>query len=258
MAKKMVLVPADLAVERFPPLPPYQRQMNVLDSEMRSILDNKTLPSEMKMKLFYNTLRQYGLVEQNATNPDYVYRPPAVPVTPEPGAPLEPAAAVPVPPDAPIPVPAVETEKQLPASDAEILQQVPAYSRKNTKLLLNYLKRNPDISWNQDKEMVYKGTRIPLSNLYDLVVDISRDRKKQDPAIGWKVFASSLMKQNIPQSAIGNKQRWKYMMIKEGGIPDKDLPITHDLRSRKVVAGRRKHSSREPITPPSWVTEFKR
>lgn len=129
MTKKFVLYPADLAVNQ-PPLPPYQRQMNVLDSEMRNILDDRNLPAEEKVKMYYNTLRQYGLVEQNATNPDYIYRPPKI-LSPTPQQQQQPQA---VQQQRPPPlVPVERQEQQLPVADGEILEQVPPPSRKNVK-----------------------------------------------------------------------------------------------------------------------------
>jgi hypothetical protein len=154
---------------------------------MKSILEDSTIVPEMKLQQYYNTLRRYETLQEDTAHVP-------VPVTVK-----EPKKA-----------PSVEP-KPLPVPENEVLETVPKTQRQNAKLLLKYIKENPEISWNDQKELVYRGNRIPGSNIFDLISDTTRNRKHQIPAVGWQEFTEALMTQNIPQGAIGNKQRWGYI-----------------------------------------------
>jgi hypothetical protein len=45
------------------------------------------------------------------------------------------------------------------------------------KLLLKKMKSSPDISWNEKRELKYKGETVQGSNVVDLVNDVLRKRK---------------------------------------------------------------------------------
>ena len=182
----MALIPAEMAthyqLQLHRPDVPALAQLSSLDMQMKSILESKEMTDEMKFKKYYSTLRQYEEMRQDKSE--------TVPMVVE-------KAAVP--------------ENVLPVAEHELLEAVPKAQQRGTKILLKYVQENPDLQWNEQKELVYKGTRIPNSNIISLVSDISRNRKNAVLPSGWKEFASALADQNIPIEAIGNKQRWAFM-----------------------------------------------
>ena len=181
----MALVPAEMAthyqLQLQRPEVPALAQLSALDMQMKSILESKEMTDEMKFKKYYSTLRQYEEMRQDksATVPMVVEKPAAT-------------GALPIP-------------------EHELLETVPKAQQRGTKILLKYVQENPDLQWNEQKELVYRGTRIPNSNIISLVSDISRNRKNAVLPSGWKEFAYALADQNIPIEAVGNKQRWEFM-----------------------------------------------
>ena len=193
--RKMALVPAELAHTSggniHAPSGPVLNQLSLLDQQMKSILDDGSVAPEMKLHQYYNTLRRYETLQGNAARVP-------VPVTIE-------EKQIAVPPSAP------EAAEPLPVAENELIETVPKTQRQNAKLLLKYIKENPEISWNAQKELLYRGNRVPGSNIFDLVNDTTRNRKNQVPAAGWQEFTEALMSQNIPQGAVGNRQRWQFI-----------------------------------------------
>ena len=191
MVRKMALIPADMAsqMNQHLPVAPDLRHLSSLDQEMMSILSDKAIPTDLKFKQYFNTLRRYDTAQENAFRES---RTPALPQTP--------AAA------------AVKLPDSLPVDEKDILDNVPKPYHRSTRLLLNYIRKNKDISWNDASELVVKGKRVPHSNIFDLVTDLSRERQGHTPPAGWKPFLSALIDQNIPKDAIGNKKKHKYVV----------------------------------------------
>ncbi|MCP4978386.1 MAG: hypothetical protein GY931_19745, partial [Maribacter sp.] len=50
--------------------------------------------------------------------------------------------------------------------------------------------------------------------------------------VGWREFADALMAQNVPENAIGNKNRWEYIARRGAPDPSFTTPST-DRRSRR-------------------------
>jgi len=238
----MTLIPADMAAhyqqQQHLPGVPTLTQLSNLDEQMKSILEDSSTSADLKFKLYYNALQRYEAFQQNATQ--------------------KPDSAIPAQPPRNLP-PAAQGPRFLPAVEIPgLIDHVPKAQRRATTLLLNYVKDNPDLEWNEARELVYQGQRIPQSNVYDLVSDISRNRKLQSPAVGWEEFASALINQNVPQGAIGNKQRWNYMKQKRDGVADDDdgddftTPVTTPTPNRRTRRRQRmlsfNSSSSEPTT----------
>ena len=203
MARKMALVPVDFANQQSSPPPPPPRvnmhtssgpsmnQLSMLDNEMRAILDDTLMDPTLKLQNYYYTLKRYDAIRDNmGQRPSTVYR-----------------KDVPTPEDAL----RAANVKQLPVAESEILESLPKTVRTTGRLLLNYIKENPEISWGSNKEMVYRGNPIPQSNIFDLVADLARNRRSAHPPAGWKEFSEALIKQNVPRAAIGNDRHWQYI-----------------------------------------------
>lgn len=203
MARKMALVPADFArnlahanvnnnnnaTSMHTPMGPTLNQLSSLDQEMKAVLENNTIDPIMKLQKYYYALKRYDTIQDNA-------EPPAVPVkipkekTSQPG-----------------------TTRDLPVNEIDIVESLPVSLRNKGKLLLKYVRDNRDISWKPEtKELVYRGTVVPGSNVFDLISDATRNRKTQATPTGWKQLASALIDQNVPRTAIGNDRRWEYIV----------------------------------------------
>ena len=218
MAKKMALIPADMAFQMqqqpYSSSAPAYNQLSLLDSQMKAILDNTTLSPEQRLQQYHNNLRRFEEI-QNVEQP--------VPVRFIKQTQPEKEVA-----DAP----------KLPATDSELLGTLSKTKRRGAKLLLDYLKHNPTIKWNDANELVYKGHRIPNSNFYDLVRDFSEDSIQQSPVRGWKEFSEALAQQNVPEAAIGNRKRLGMFHNFEMDSQEEDLE--DELLTPKRKRSRRK------------------
>ena len=202
MVRKMALIPADMASyyaqQQHLPSAPILKEMSSLDNQMKDILNNPGMPPELKYKQYFNALQRYDAIHENAYNQHSAPQPP--------------------PPD----IPWRKPEKQLPVGEEELLQQIPKPQQRGAKLLVNYIKNNPDLSWNEAKELVYKGNRIPHSNIYDLISNASRNRKHAASPRGWRQFTNALIDQNVPEGAIGNVKLWQH--IRDHGESQDEAP----------------------------------
>ena len=59
------------------------------------------------------------------------------------------------------------------------------------QLLLKKIKSNPDISWNEKRELQYKGETVQGSNVVELVNDVVSKRKYFNPQ-GWETVGEAL------------------------------------------------------------------
>ena len=82
--------------------------------------------------------------------------------------------------------------------------------RNKAERLIQRLKLNPRVKWNELGELEYDGRVINQSNLTDLVKDVLRKSKAPAPT-GWDVFADALRQVNVAQDLVGNPKRWDYI-----------------------------------------------
>ncbi len=209
-AKKMALVEPRL-LERLQQQQHYSKPsivdttLHKLDQDMQDVLNRKDISSEQKLDQYNETLQKYLMYTQKKEpmkiqllqqNPDL-------------------ATAAVENKDSP-------TESQL---ESEIIETAPKLLQTKAKLLLKRLRNDPNISWNNRGELVYKGDTVQNTNINDLVQDALRSRKHYVPR-GWQTFATALRESNVPQDLIGNQERWQYMMHEE--------PSTSARKSRSV------------------------
>ena len=215
--KKMALVPADMTLQMqqqpYSPLAPAYNQLSVLDQQMKSVLENSTLSPEQKLQLYYNSLRRFGEIQNSE-----IRVPVPVRIQPETERVEE----------------APKEENTLPIPDSDLLSRIPKNKRRGAKLLLDYIRKNPDVRWNAANELIYRGQRIPKSNIYDLLRDFSEDsQKNQKSPAGWRELQEALSMQNLPRGAIGNRTHQELLYSPETSVLSLDEEEDDFPRSKR-------------------------
>ena len=212
-ARKMTLVdPRLLDTLRSPPPPTdtVGKKVQALDDEMKTILDRKDLDDGTKVTLYNQVLQRYNvLVDKRVKEPVRV-----IAVGKEAGTEPEEASS----------------------TEADVVNTVPKRLQAKARRLMEHLKRN--IAWNDRGELIHEGVPVAGSNVVDLVHDLLRKRKTDDPK-GWQSFARQLRVINIPMELVGNATRRAY-------IQQTATPTTAATRRRRQQRHRRS-SSWSPI-----------
>jgi len=200
--KKMALIPsstlARLQVQQQLDAGPVLNRFSTLDTEMQKILSDGSLPDDVKVGYYNNALRRYESMKTQESKP------------------IE------------IDFPKAEKELKLPEADVDIIGRLPNNLKNKGRLLLKYLTENPDVEWNEKREMIHRGRLIPNSNFYDLFNDLAKSYKsdRQQP-IGFQQLAESLHRANIPKDAISHTARWNQIINpvqRRLQFPDDDQP----------------------------------
>jgi hypothetical protein len=186
-----------------PPLEQRVKAMDTLDKKMQTILERADLSADERLKLCDQSFTRYLNVYDD-------YRPRPVAVAPEP------------------------LKQDL--IDNEILESVPKTMKAKVQLLLKKIKSNPDISWNEKRELQYKGETVQGSNVVELVNDVVSKRKYFNPQ-GWETFGEAIREANVPQDLIGHEDRWRYI-----------------TQTKRTPRSRKRQQSPSPIRPCSPKT----
>ncbi|GBN55849.1 hypothetical protein AVEN_260643-1 [Araneus ventricosus] len=113
-------------------------------------------------------------------------------------------------------IPENQEPENVPEEDAitaKILKSAPVRYLTTVKNIVDFLKDNHSIlTWTPEGEIVYKGQRIPRTNIVNLVTDLLRNRKKSPS--GFKEFHSVLKEMNIPENYIVNQKIFKDNPVK--------------------------------------------
>ena len=98
----------------------------------------------------------------------------------------------------------------------EVIGAVGNQSKKKAELLLERLKANPDISWNERGEISYQGNQIKKSSMLDLFSEaLKKHPSKVNKPIGWETFSLALKDMNTPSRFISNTGLKRYLEAKE-------------------------------------------
>ncbi|GBL96915.1 hypothetical protein AVEN_228538-1 [Araneus ventricosus] len=120
----------------------------------------------------------------------------------------------------------------------KILKSAPVRYLNTVKNILDFLKDNHSIlSWTPEGEIVYKGQRIPRTNIVSLVTDLLRNRKKSPS--GFKEFQAALKEMKIPATYIVNRKIFKVDPVK----------IFKDNSVKKPKSTKRMYAKRN-----TWIT----
>ena len=89
-----------------------------------------------------------------------------------------------------------------------LLSSIPKTFRTKAEGLLEYLKADKDIEWDDEGHIYIKQNKIEGSHILDLVHDAMRHRKKTSKPAGWQELSSHLRSKNIPKELVGNRDWW--------------------------------------------------
>ena len=157
------------------PIHPIHRSISTLDRDMQNILQRTDLSDEEKIHQYNQILQRYLQYQDHLRAPN-------------------------------IPPPMSITKNM----EQEVLSTIPKTMRRKAENLLERVKRQSNLGWNERGELLFNGEVIQGTNIVDLVNDMVRQRKSFQPH-GWREFARALRQDNVPQDLIGNKERWDWM-----------------------------------------------
>ena len=89
-----------------------------------------------------------------------------------------------------------------------MLSSIPKTFRTKAEGLLEYLKGDKDVEWDDEGHVYIKQKKLEGSHILDLIHDAMRYRKKVSRPRGWQELSSHLRARNIPKELVGNKE-WR-------------------------------------------------
>ena len=160
--KRLVLVPEHMVDQRKKPLvPPLTAQVQEIDSDMQDIMQRQDIPIDAQAKMYDQNLQRYLAFYDKRMN-----------------KPLRVNVIKPTVPEEEEKPQGEQIEEKPDEIETDILDSVPATMKSRTRQLIKKLKANKDIiGWNEQGQMVFKGTTIPGTNIVDLVNDSLRQGK---------------------------------------------------------------------------------
>ena len=87
---------------------------------------------------------------------------------------------------------------------SQIFLYHPLKKRSKGTSLLRHLENNKNISWNEEGEIIYKGKKVPKSDILTLINHAIHNYESEP--IGMKTFYKVLGNSNVPHLLISNKK----------------------------------------------------
>ena len=226
--KKMALVPQNMLAtlaNQQALMAPTQDYLGELDTEMKRILEDRSMPPDIKARYYNQVLHRYfGFRDHEIQTPMKIQI----------DEPQHAAQAT------------AEVQTEAPRHQARydtILAAMPKQAATRAKLLISHLKDNPDVDWNDRHELIYKGETVPDSNFTDLMNSFLRQTKVRTPkAQGWREFGSALLEHNAPKTAITNTNLLERVRASEQDDEDLDSPVFSTPGSAKKRRRSRVHT----------------
>lgn len=205
-AKKMILISPDTLSRLQQQSHNGEVTLNQIDKEMKTILDSKLAEHE-KWARYQEVLQRY-LYFQKQTREAI-----KIPITEESSPEVK--------------AEAISSDHSIDNYDINnIVTLIPKTYRTKARSLLQKIKTNKIINWNENGVVSIENKEIPLSNITDLISDVVRSKKYSSP-IGWREFGNVLRDSNIPNELIGNPRRRK-------------LILGNELTTEKIKSSKRK------------------
>ncbi len=98
------------------------------------------------------------------------------------------------------PPPKIDLEKELATA-------LPPQQQYKAVKLLRLLKQNPDISWTNDGELIYRQKKVPKSHIADLFNDALAAKRPAQGAVGWEDFEDGLA--DVPETLVKKRKKVK-------------------------------------------------
>ena len=209
-AKKMALVdPRILETIASQPKDTVGKVLQRLDDDMQAIINRSDLKEGEKVTLYNQILDRYNDIDEKR-----VQEPMRVTVVNDGNDEAR-----------------VDKESESKPSgivEVEIVDSVPKTLKRKAQRLVEKLKADSAVDWNDRGEFVHNGEVVTGSNMVDLVNNVLRKRKHIAP-VGWKRFANQLKRLNVSMDLIGNPERWHYI---QAGSPTRP-PTKRSSRTRQ-------------------------
>ena len=86
------------------------------------------------------------------------------------------------------------------------MSSVPKMYRNKAEGLLQYLKSDKDVTWDDEGHVYVDQQKMDRSHILDLIHDAMRLRKKVQRPHGWRELSSHLKRTNVPRELVGNPE----------------------------------------------------
>jgi hypothetical protein len=87
-----------------------------------------------------------------------------------------------------------------------LLSSIPKIYQSKAKGLLEFLKADKDVQWDEQGHLSIGQQKIENSHIIDLIHDALRYRKRAEKPKGWRELSKHLHSKNIPRELVGNPQ----------------------------------------------------
>ena len=91
----------------------------------------------------------------------------------------------------------------------QLLPSIPKTFRTKAEGLLEYLKADKAVEWDDEGHVYIKDQKVEGSHILDLIHDAMRHRKKVSRPAGWQELSAHLRARNVPKELVGNKEWWE-------------------------------------------------
>jgi hypothetical protein len=199
MAKKMALIPIEMLEQvRAPSLTPLTNPVKDQTTkgmdEMRVLLQDNTLPDDVKLSRYKEAVSNYSNYGDKLL-------------------------AKSTPPSAPLESP-----------PPSLFDGIPRTLRPPADALMGELEKYPEkIAWDRNsREVTINGRLLRGSNIVDLVGNVIRSRKNEKVPLHANEFLQTLAQLNVPEEFIKNKHQINKFRSLKGGSPQKNLYLSND------------------------------
>lgn len=206
MAKKMAIVPMDLMskLQMSAQTDGAMPHLSMRDQQLTAALAERQLPPDVQAMKYTHLYNQY-----NAYKDSQLGRPIEIPLQmPDPPPPRPPPAAT----DQQVQATPRDIHPNWSDADRQIFAGMPNSSLPNAERLLEYMRRNPDITWDeQSGEVAIRGNEIPGSSITDIMHHLSRNIGRNNNVAGLRDVAQLLADTNIPRTFIQNRNMRQFI-----------------------------------------------
>jgi len=148
-----------------------KQYLDSLDGQIKHILQNKNLPSDVKFNLYSQVLAKWNDVQEDMKKPTkatFIHKEPKT---------------------------------------YDLLESIPKSQQGKAKKLHHFIENLPNITIKPNGVVAIDGKEIRNSNIVEIVEDLVRNKKNARPPTGTKQLAKELKNSDVPIEYITNKQR---------------------------------------------------